>query len=168
MWAICKRDNLRAGFPQFTPHSLAVSARVSLHQLCPIEHGSMPPVALEDAPTTSSPEYTSDSEDTHHRKRYRRLARTAIARWRKFVRQRRLQRTLALAKVRNFLADCTDDYLASTILAFVRFQVKPPQVFENNPGKESRQRAIEYFREIECRIAWWRIESHVSKLCEIQ
>ena len=79
-----------------------------------------------------------------------RLARTVVSQWRVFTKRKILRRTLALSGIRNFLADNTDDCLARTILAFVvQFQVKHTRqhVFEDNPHKESRQRAIRYFRE---------------------
>ena len=77
-----------------------------------------------------------------------RLARTVVSQWRVFTKRKILRRTLALSGIGNFLADNTDDCLARTILAFVvQFQVKQQQVFENNPHKESRQRAIQYFLE---------------------
>ena len=107
------------------------------------------PFALEGTPSSPSPDHTSDSEETnHHKTKYRRLARTVISQWKDFTKRKLLRRTLALSGVRNFLANYTDDYLARTILAFVvQFQVKQQQVFENNPHKESRQRAIQYFLE---------------------
>ena len=79
-----------------------------------------------------------------------RLARTVVFLWRLFTKRKILRRSLALSGIRNFLADNTDDCLARTILALVvQFQVKHTrrQAFEDNPHKESRQRAIRYFRE---------------------
>ena len=109
------------------------------------------PFALEGTPSSPSPDHTSDSEETsHHKTKFRRLARTVVFLWRVFTKRKILRRTLALSGIRNFLAGNTDDCLARTILAFVvQFQVKHTRqhVFEDNPHKESRQRAIRYFRE---------------------
>ena len=106
------------------------------------------PFALEGTPSSPSPDHTSDSEETsHHKTKFRRLARTVVSQWKDFTKRKLLRRTLALSGVRNFLANHTDDCLARTILAFVVQFHKKQQVFENNPHKESRQRAIQYFLE---------------------
>ena len=99
------------------------------------------PFDYEDAHSSVSP--LSNSFRTA---RNRRIARGVCWLWKDFTYRRIQRRALALSGIRKCLGDHTDEQLANTILAFVvEFQPAQQRVFEINPHKESRIRAIQYF-----------------------
>ena len=89
--------------------------------------------------------------------RNRRIARGVCWLWKDFTSRKIQRRALALSGIRKCLGNHTDEQLANTILAFV-VEFQPPQqrVFETNPHKESRRRAIQYF-------IWRRAHSQQSR-----
>ena len=89
--------------------------------------------------------------------RNRRIARGVCWLWKDFTYRRIQRRALALSGIRKCLGNHTDEQLANTILAFVvEFQPAQQRVFETNPHKESRIRAIQYF-------IWRRAQSQQSR-----
>ena len=105
------------------------------------------PFDYEDSHSSVSPPRGLDSVGASQRRaRNRRIARGIVWLWKDFTARKIQRRALALSSIKKHLGCCTDEQLANTILAFV-VEFQPPQqrVFENNPHKESRRRAIQYF-----------------------
>ena len=116
------------------------------------------PFDFEDFHTSVSPPRGLDSVGASQRRaRNRRIARGVFWLWKDFTSKKIQRRALALSGIRNCLVKHTDEQLANTILAFV-VEFQPPQqrVFETNPHKESRRRAIQYF-------IWRRAHSQQSR-----
>ena len=105
------------------------------------------PFDYEDSHSSVSPPRGWDSVGSSFRTaRNRRIARGVCWLWKDFTYRRIQRRALALSGIRKCLGDHMDEQLANTILAFVvEFQPAQQRVFEINPHKESRIRAIQYF-----------------------
>ena len=76
--------------------------------------------AVDEVLLSLSPIHTSDSEETYrHKRKYRRLARWVLSRWKDFTNRKILRRTLAVAAVEAFLSRHTDAWLFKEILSFL-------------------------------------------------
>ena len=95
--------------------------------------------------SVSPPRGLASVRDSQRRARNRRIARGIVWLWKDFTARKIQRRALALSGIKKHLGHYTDEQLANTILAFV-VEFQPPQqrVFETNPHKESRIRAIQY------------------------